>query len=165
MPKIKLRLQRVSDAKRFFEILNSPNFTYFNVKPKSIEDEKNWLKQNSKRRKNNTEWNYTILFDDEIVGAIGIKIDYHRNYIGEIGYFVDDKFWGKGIATKAVKLAENICFKQLNLKRIQIIVHPKNKASKKVAIKNKYLKEGLLRKTIQGRSGKMEDRYLYAKAL
>ena len=93
MIKVKLRRQRVSDAKRFFEILSSPNFTYFNVRPKSVADEVKWLKQNPKRRKNNTEWNYTILFGDKIVGAIGIKINYHRNYIGEIGYFVDEKFW------------------------------------------------------------------------
>jgi hypothetical protein len=38
--KIELKYQRISDAKRFFEILNNPNFTYFDVCPKDIEAEK-----------------------------------------------------------------------------------------------------------------------------
>jgi hypothetical protein len=45
VPKVILRNQRVSDAKRFFEILSNPNFIYFPAKPRSIEDEKNFLKQ------------------------------------------------------------------------------------------------------------------------
>jgi RimJ/RimL family protein N-acetyltransferase len=40
--------------------------------------------------------------------------------MGELGYFVDEKYWGKGIATEAVKLAEKIGFGKLGLKRIEI---------------------------------------------
>ena len=162
---IKIRLQKTSDAERFFEILSNPNFTYFNVKPESVEDERKWLAENPKRIKNNTEWNYTILNDDEIIGAIGVKINSHRNYIGEIGYFLDEKFWGKGIATEAVKLVENICFKELKSTRLEIIMQPANKGSEKVAIKNKYLKEGLLKKVVKYKDGSMKDCFLYAKVL
>ncbi|MFA6512280.1 MAG: GNAT family N-acetyltransferase [Patescibacteria group bacterium] len=162
---IKIRLQKISDAERFYEILGNPHFTYFNVQPKSIKDERKWLAENPKRRKNNTEWNYTIMNDDEIIGAIGVKINLHRNHIGEIGYFLDEKFWGKGIATQAVKLVENICFKKLKLTRLEIVVQPKNEGSKKVAIKNKYLKEGLLKKVLKYKDGSMKDCFLYAKVL
>ena len=162
---IKIRLQKTSDAERFFEILSNPNFTYFNVQPESVEDERKWLAENPKRIKNNTEWNYTILNDDEIIGAIGVKINSHRNYIGEIGYFLDEKFWGKGIVTEAVKLVEDICFKELKLTRIEIVMQPANKGSEKVAIKNKYLKEGLLKKALKHKDGSMKDCFLYAKVL
>lgn len=40
MPKIKLRLQKVSDAKRFYEILNNPCFIYLTVRPKSVATER-----------------------------------------------------------------------------------------------------------------------------
>lgn len=165
MPKVELRYQQVRDARRFFEILSNPNFTFFNVQIKSVEEERDWLRQNPKRRKENTEWNYAILYGGTVVGAIGIKIHGYRKYIGEIGYFVDEKYWNKGIASKAVKLAEKVGFKKLGLTRIEIVMQPGNKGSQKVAIKNGYLKEGLLKKIVPGSDGKMQDAYLYAKVL
>lgn len=165
MPKIKLRLQKISDAKRFYEILNNDNFIYFGARPKSVADERKWLKENPKRQKNNTDWGYTIIYGKEIVGGIGIKINFHRKYIGEIGYFIDEKYWNKGIASQAVKLIEKIGFKKLKLSRIEILMQPVNKASEKVAIKNGYIKEGQMRKVFRSKEGEMKDCYLYAKVL
>jgi len=165
MPKITIRNQRVSDAKRFYEILSNPNFVYFLSKPKSIADEKKWLKEDPKRKKNNFAWNFTVLYNDKVVGGIGIKINQHRQYVGEIGYFLDEAYWGQGITTAAVKLVEKEGFNKLGLARIEILMQPKNKASAKVAIKCKYKKEGLLKKAIKGTDGKMKDALLYAKAL
>ena len=165
MPKIKIRLQKISDARRFYEILNNPNFIYFGARPKSIADEKKWLRGNAKRQKDNTAWNYAIVYDGKTVGGIGVKINYHRKYVGEIGYFIDEKYWGKSIASHAVKLVEAICFKRLKLMRIEILMQPENIASKKVAIKNGYLREGRLRKVFRSKEGKMKDCYLYAKVL
>lgn len=165
MSKVKLRLQKVSDAKRFYEILNNPNFVYLNVNIKSITDEKKYLQGNARRRKANTDWGHTILYGNEIVGAVGIKINFHRKYVGEIGYFIDEKYWGKGIASQAVNLLEEVCFKKLKLVRIEIVMQPANMASEKVAIKNGYLKEGRMRKAVRGKDGEMKDCYLYAKVL
>ena len=165
MPKIKLRPQKVSDAKRFYEILNNDSFIFFGARPKSIADERIWLSGNAKRRKENTGCNYAVLYGEKIVGGIGVKINFHRKYVGEIGYFIDEKYWGKGIASRAVKLAEVICFNKLKLKRIEILIQPANKASEKVAIKNGYLKEGRMRKAINGKNGEIKDCYLYAKVL
>lgn len=165
MSKITIRYQKVSDAKKFYEILSNPSFIYFTVKPKSVGDEEKWLKDNLKRRKNNTEWNFTILYDNQIVGAVGIKINIHRKYIGEIGYFFDEDYWGKGIATEAVKLAEKEGFNKLGLTRIEILMQPENKASEKVALKCGYEKEGLLKKAIEGTDNKKKDALIYAKVV
>ena len=164
MKKVEIRYQKLSDAKKFFEILNNPNFIYFSSKPKSVEDEKEWLKQNAKKKKNNVEHNFTILYNNKLAGGAGIKIDQNNKHIGEIGYFVDKKFWGKGIANKTVKLLEKFAFKKLGIKRIEILMYPKNKASQKVAIKAGYRKEGLLRKKLN-HHGKLLDSYLYAKVI
>jgi [ribosomal protein S5]-alanine N-acetyltransferase len=162
MPKITLRNQRVSDAKVFYEILSNPNFLYLRVCPKSIAEEKKFLRANQKKRRNNIDYNYTILYDGKIIGACGIKIDQHRKYIGEIGYFIDEEYWGRGIATKAVRLLEKIAFKKMGLKRIEILMDPRNIGSEKVAIKCNYNKEGTLRKAIMN-GKKFTDAYLYAK--
>lgn len=95
--------------------------------------------------------------------GIGVKINFHRKYIGEIGYFIDETYWGQGIASQAVKLIENICFGKLKLTRLEILMEHKNKASEQVAIKNNYLKEGLLKKVLTGKDGSLKDAFLYAK--
>jgi ribosomal-protein-alanine N-acetyltransferase len=162
--KVTLRNQRVSDAKQFFEILSNLNFIYFPAKPKSIKDEKDFLRQNRQKRKNKTEFNYAIVYKKNLVGAIGIRIDLFRPYIGELGYFVDEKYWGKGIAPEAVKLAEKIGFGKLGLKRIEIMMIKKNKASENVAAKCGYKKEGIVRKKLL-LNNQYYDSYLYAKVI
>jgi ribosomal-protein-alanine N-acetyltransferase len=164
MASITVRPHRVSDAKRFYEILINPNFEYFGVKVDSVEDERKWLKGHAERVKKNFEHNFAILYNGKVVGSIGIKIDQHRKFIGEIGYFLDEAYWGKGITTKALALVEKIGFSKLKLKRIEIVMDPKNKASEKVAIKNGYKKEGLMRKkTYCQKTKKYCDAYMYAK--
>lgn len=161
MPHIHLRYQRVSDAKRFLEILQHEKFKYF-PRSKNLRDEITYLKKMDQRRKKHIEYSYAILFEGKVVGGCGIKIDQHRTYIGEIGYFVAQEYWGLGIATKAVQELENIGRSMLNLRRIIIQVTPKNKASIRVALKCGYKKEGILRKVVHPRN-KYLDAYLFAK--
>jgi len=158
--KITLREQKISEAKYFYKILSNPNFKYFTARPISVAAEQKWMKQNP--TKINFQYNYSIIFKDQIVGGCGIKINQHRKHIGEIGYFVDEAHWGKGIAPIAVKLLEKIAFKELKLRRIEILTHPNNKASKRVAVKCGYHKEGTLKKVIEHKKG-FWDAHIYAK--
>lgn len=160
--KVDLRYQRVSDAKQFYKILTNPNFTYFPVHLDSIEAEKDFLRQNREKRKKKLEFNYAILYNGKLVGGCGVRIDQFRKYTGEIGYFLDEAYWGMGITTQAVKLLEKIAFNDLGLKRIEIQMHPKNPASERAAIKCGYLKEGTKRKALQD-GDSFFDCHLYAK--
>ena len=161
--KVLVRYPQIRDAERFYEIINNPNFIYISIKVESVEAERKWIRQRLICRKMNIEWNYAILYNGELVGGIGIRINPYRNYVGEIGYFIDEKYWGMGIATKAVKLVEKIGFRKLGLSRIEILMQPENKASEKVAFKSGYWKEGLLRGIFIGRDGGKKDALIYAK--
>ena len=163
MPKITIRPHQIRDARRFYEILNSPNFTYFQAKPKSIKDEREYLRKSFQKRKDGLEYNYAILLDGQVIGSVGVKVDQHRRYIGEIGYFVEDKHWGKGIAPQAVKLIEEVGFGELSLKRLEIRMQPPNGPSEQVAIKSGYQKEGHLHGALRWSDQEMRDLYLYAK--
>ena len=160
--KVELRYQKVADAKRFFEILSNPHFKYFHACPKTIEAEIEFLKKNTQRRKNNDEHNYSIIYNNELVGGCGIKINQHRKYVGEIGYFLDEQYWNKGITTKAVRLLEKIGFEKLQLKRIEILMDPRNTGSEKVALKCGYTKEGVMKKVLKD-NNKFYDACLYTK--
>ena len=164
-PAIKLRYPRLKDAERLYEILQNPKFIYFPVKIDSVESELLWIKATKTKRKKNLDWGYSILYDGKLVGAIGITIDQHphRQHIGELGYFIDEHYWNKNIATQAVALVEEIGFTKLGLKRIEIRMVSLNKSSEKVAIKNGYTKEGLLKKSHIDKRGRFKDTYIYAK--
>ena len=138
MPKVTIRPQELSDAERFFEIIMNTNMEFLEVPIKTLEDEKRFMQLNEVKRRNHFEYNYSILRDGKLVGACGLKIDQHRPYIGEIGYFVDEAYQGREIATEAVKLLENIGFEQFWLQRIIILLDVRNRASERVAQKCGY---------------------------
>ncbi len=160
--KITLRYQQVGDAERFVEILNHPDFLYFPAKPESVEAEKKFLREAIKRRKEGLEFSYSVLLKNKVVGTVGLTIDPKRPYLAEIGYFVDEGYWGRGIASRAVEMAERIAFEEKDIVRIEILMVKKNKASERVAIKCGYKKEGIAKKKLL-LFGKYEDAYVYAK--
>ena len=82
---------------------------------------------------------------DTLVGMIE-AIDFNQKVnMVTIGYFLAEDYWGKGIASEAVKVLINFLFEEVNINRIQAEVMPLNETSKKVLLKNGFLKEGLLR--------------------
>ncbi|TQR20482.1 GNAT family N-acetyltransferase [Psychrobacillus vulpis] len=62
-----------------------------------------------------------------------------------IGYFLAEEYWGKGIATESVQILIKFLFDEVDINRIQGEVMPANETSKKVLLKNGFMKEGLLR--------------------
>ena len=80
---------------------------------------------------------------------------------GLIGYSVDQKQIGKGIASEAVRLVKQFGFNDVQLNRIEAYVSPRNFGSIKVLENNKFVREGLLRKLLFI-NGKWEDHYMYS---
>lgn len=162
LPKITIRNQHVFDAKRFFNIFQSSDFAFLPIKVDSVEEERRFLKKNKSKRKRNFEYNFTILSDNIVVGAVGVKINQHYPHIGEIGYFVEEQYWGKEIAPKAVKLIETFAFNKLKLIRLEILINTKNKASIRVAEKSGYKKESVLKARLP-QDNSFQDAILFSK--
>jgi ribosomal-protein-alanine N-acetyltransferase len=162
MPKVKIRPQELFDAERFLEIITNTDLGFIEFPIKTLEEEKCFLQLNETKRKANFEHNYSILLYGKLVGACGIRIDQHRPWVGEIGYFVDMDYQGKGIATEAVRQLEKVGFEKLDLQRITILMDIRNLASESVAQKCGYEKEGVMKKV--HRVGEdYFDCFLYAK--
>jgi ribosomal-protein-alanine N-acetyltransferase len=62
---------------------------------------------------------------------------------GQIGYWVDERFAGRGIIPTAVALATDYCFDVLRLHRIEIAIRPENEKSLRVVAKLGFRPEGL----------------------
>ena len=161
---VEIRPQRISDAKRYFEILSSTNFHYLPAKPKTLEEERCFLRLNSEKRRNGTEFNFSIIYNGRHVGAIGVRLDTFRPYIGEIGFFVDEQYWVRGITTEALKELEKFIIEKTNITHIEIRMAKQNKVSQRVTVKGGYKKENILAQMLFIED-KCFDCYLYSKIL
>ena len=86
---------------------------------------------------------------NELCGIIGLVIqeDVYR-LTAEIGYWLGEDYWGKGIATMAIELITQYGFEELKLERIHTGVFEFNIASMKALEKNGYLKDGIFRNNV-----------------
>ena len=122
-------------------------------------DAENWLMQACNQH---TETNFAIANNFELIGAIGINLQEDVNrFSAEIGYWLGESFWGKGIVTDAVKIFTRYAFENFDLNRIFANVFEGNIASEKVLLKAGYKKEGTLKKAVF-KNGKFLDQYIYA---
>ena len=106
---------------------------------------------------------FAIVFKGEYVGNIGLMPaeDVYRKS-AEIGYFIGEAYWNKGITTKAVNLITDYGFSVLELLRIHTGIFEYNTASMRVLEKCGYRKEGVFQKAII-KNGQVCDEHRYAK--
>ena len=81
---------------------------------------------------------------DEFVGAMGIHPE-EKHRAAEVGYWIGKPFWGRGLATAALRLIIQFGFEQLGLNRIQAGHFRQNTASGRVMQKANMRYEGLQR--------------------
>jgi RimJ/RimL family protein N-acetyltransferase len=105
---------------------------------------------------------FAIATPKEAIGAIGLTIgeDVHR-FTAELGYWLAEPFWGKGIMTLAVKSLTAYAIDNLKLYRIFAEPYTTNPASAKVLEKVGFTCEGILRSNVF-KDGKILDQFLYS---
>jgi ribosomal-protein-alanine N-acetyltransferase len=106
---------------------------------------------------------FAIEFQGEAIGGIGFNVlsDVHRK-AANIGYWLGEPFWGRGIATYALKQTTAYAFANFELERLEAGVFEWNPASARVLEKAGYALEGRLRRNII-KDGRMGDSLLYAR--
>lgn len=106
--------------------------------------------------------NFAIEVDGEAAGAIGFVrgADVER-FSAEIGYWLGEAYWGRGIATDAVRAITDHIFANFDVCRIYATVFESNPASSRVLDKAGFVLEGRLRKAVT-KSGETIDALMYA---
>lgn len=107
--------------------------------------------------------NLAIDVDGEAVGGVGFVpgTDVER-YSAEIGYWLGETLWGRGITTEAVMLMTAHIFADLNMLRLFALPFADNRASRRVLEKAGYEFEGTLRAS-SVKFGVARDQALYAR--
>jgi RimJ/RimL family protein N-acetyltransferase len=107
--------------------------------------------------------NLAIEVEGAAVGAIGYVAggDVER-FSAEIGYWLGEAFWGRGIATEALVLTTEHAFRHVNILRMFALPFAENAGSVRVLNKAGYIYEGRLRSS-SVKFGTPRDQLLYAR--
>lgn len=138
--RILLRPFCIEDIERFSEICANPNVMRYIGDGKSVsrdviaEKIPEWIELYEKQK-------YGLMAlvmkdSDELIGFCGFihqTVD-EAEYI-ELGYRLDEAYWGKGIATEAAVAVRDYAFNVLEIPMLISIINHKNDASKRVAKK------------------------------
>jgi RimJ/RimL family protein N-acetyltransferase len=106
--------------------------------------------------------NLAIEVQSETVGGVGLELhDDVERVSAEIGYWLGQRFWNRGIMTAAVRAVTEYWFEQFSLTRVYALPFVTNVASHRVLEKAGYVREGLLRRSAI-KNGVVVDQVLFA---
>ena len=105
---------------------------------------------------------FAIVVDGELAGGIGIEpgVDVFRRS-AEIGYWLGEPFWGRGLATEALRAVTEYALTTFDICRLEAGVFDWNPASARVLEKAGYTLEGRARLAVV-KDGRTGDRLQYA---
>ena len=107
--------------------------------------------------------NLAIEVAGEAVGGVGFVpgTDIER-FSAEIGYWLGESMWGRGIATEAVALVSAYVFDEFGMLRLFAVPFADNAASCRVLEKAGFTREGIMR-AASVKFGQPRDQALYAR--
>jgi RimJ/RimL family protein N-acetyltransferase len=158
-----LRPWREDDAPALVKHANNPRiasnlrdaFPY----PYTLSDAGKWLNMVGDNREDVV---LAIEVKGEAAGGIGLHglKDVYR-YNGEIGYWLSEHHWGKGIMSDAVEAMVEYAFAQTHWIRLFACIFENNPSSMRVLEKNGFKLEAVHRKAVM-KEGVLMDEHVYA---
>jgi [ribosomal protein S5]-alanine N-acetyltransferase len=127
--------------------------------PYTINDARRWLDMVVGQE---PETNFAIAVADEAVGGIGFTVQHDvARRSAEIGYWLGEEFWGRGIGTEALIAVTDHAFSNYDVCRLYAHVFDWNRASARVLEKAGYEFEGRMKKSVT-KDGQTVDQLMYA---
>lgn len=104
-----------------------------------------WLGLYERGRRDGTREGFAVVEEGEFLGlALAPRIE-RETRTAELGHIVAPSARGRGVATRALRLLTEWAFAELGALRLELLVGVENHASKRVAERNGYRLEGVLR--------------------
>lgn len=105
---------------------------------------------------------FAIQCEEKVVGSIGVFRNQNiHSRTAEMGYYIAEPFWGRGLGTSAVKQISDYIFEHTDIIRIYAEPFAHNQASCRILEKAGYQLEGVLRQNAV-KNGKILDMKMYA---
>lgn len=161
-----IREWNIEDAASLAELLNNKNILN-NLRdglpyPYTQNDAQEYITAMLEADKTKT-FAFAITDGQQLAGSIGVfRCDNIHFRTAEMGYYIGEAYWGKGIGTSAVKQACDYVFQNSDILRIFAEPFAYNVASCRVLEKAGFSFEGLLRKNAV-KNGQVLDMKMYAR--
>jgi RimJ/RimL family protein N-acetyltransferase len=166
LQKSTIRPVGVDDAASIAEHINAKSVARNLLRvphPYSLQDAERWIGSVVQQE---PQTHFAIVVDGQAVGVIGLEPNPSGAaacaHSTEIGYWLGETYWGRGIVTEGLIAVTEWAFRELRLVRIYAPVFARNGASARVLEKAGYRLEGRLR-AHYFRDGEYIDGLLYAK--
>ena len=105
---------------------------------------------------------WAIEVNGEAVGGIGLELHTDVERVSaEIGYWLGESLWGRGIVTEALTAVTKEVFVRYEITRIYAVPFSDHDASVRVLEKAGYVREGRMKHSAI-KEGKIRDQFLYA---
>jgi RimJ/RimL family protein N-acetyltransferase len=105
---------------------------------------------------------WAIEVNGEAAGGIGIELHTDNERVSaEIGYWLGQPYWGRGIATEALRAVTAEAFARFEITRLYAVPFADHRASVRVLEKCGYVREGHMRQSAI-KEGKIRDQLLLA---
>ena len=161
---ITLREYKKADVDRLVELANNENVSRYLVYtfpyPYKKQDAEWWIEEGATANNSVTK---VIDYNGIFVGSVGITPQNGwKEHSAEIGYWLGEKYWGKGIATESLRMMTEISFSELEFRKLFAPVLGPNKASMRVLDKCGYILEGVFKQDVY-KGGNYQDGYYFAK--
>ena len=160
---MKLRPWTIDDAENLAYYANNPAIAQFLTDafphPYSLENAKSYIDMVLQQKPTSV---FAIEVEGNAVGSIGLHAQSDimcKNM--ELGYFLGEPFWGKGITTLAVREMVAYGFQNFDITRIYARPFGHNIASQKVLEKAGFVLEARIEKNIY-KNGTFQDELIYA---
>lgn len=161
--KVTFRPWHIDDLNDLVALANNKNIAQYMADvfphPYTAENGKNFI---DFANSNGNSRIFAITLNDQIVGSIGLHIQadiLKKN--AEIGYWLAEEYWGKGIMIEAIDQIVNYGFSNLDIVRIFARIYGTNISSQKVIEKAKFKLEAKFEKTIF-KNNEFLDELIYA---
>ena len=130
--------------------------------PYTVEDAEHWVRHCVRAL---PATDFAIEVDGEAAGGIGVVLcDDVERISAELGFWLGETVWGRGVMTDAVSAFAPWAFERFNLQRIYAHVFERNPASAHVLEKAGFSREARLRRAVI-KEGEVLDEWLYARVV
>ncbi|MDH3217869.1 MAG: GNAT family N-acetyltransferase, partial [Candidatus Krumholzibacteria bacterium] len=103
---------------------------------------------------------FAIAVGAQAVGGIGLRLQSDVERVSaEIGYWLGETFWGRGITTEALRATTDYAIEEYHLTRVYAVPFAWNNASLRVLEKAGYTLEGRMRRSAV-KNGQVVDQLL-----
>lgn len=95
-----------------------------------------FIRRSARLTRKGRYYSFAVWADGKLVGQISIgDIALGASHSGNLGYWVAEKYSGRGVITTAVAMVLDLCLGAPGLHRVEINLRPENKASRRVVEK------------------------------